>query len=271
MTFHKILSGCEEGNRQAWETFLSNFTPVVFRFCEIYVACGAGEQKREIWHDALAALCAHDLARLRGFDHQSEREFVVDLRELLLEGALKHLDPGADFAEGPGPTPDTVKALLKGLPLAHQVVLFLKLAGYSDRTLESILRITPAVAQQGLERLQQTYSVALGRERDCGLWPVAWIKLLQHARSSKTEACAPLRQFVRILDGQTGWHDKGAVEKHVAECLYCLERWTALREVTHWLRETKPLPAGDVAAFLSGIPVKEDARGQKPLLKRMFG
>ncbi len=196
---------------------------------------------------------------------------MVDLRALLLEGALKHLDPGADFAEGPGPTPDTVKALLKGLPLAHQVVLSLKLAGYSDRTLEGVLRITPAVAQQGLERLQETYSVVLGRERDRSLWPVAWIKLLQHAWSSKTEACAPTRQFVRILDGQTGWHDKEAVEKHVAECLYCLERWTALREVVHWLRETKPLPAGDVDAFLSGLPVKEDAKAKKPFLKRVFG
>ncbi len=146
MTLHKILTGCEEGNRQAWEAFLSNFTPVVLRLCEIYVACDAGEQKRQIWHDTLAALCAHDLARLRGLDHQSEREFVADLRALLLEGALKHLDPVADFAESPGPTSDTVKALLKGLPLAHQVVLFLKLAGYSDRTLESVLRITPAVA-----------------------------------------------------------------------------------------------------------------------------
>ncbi len=47
------------------------------------------------------------------------------------------------------------------------------------------------------------------------------------------------------------------MERHVAECLYCLERWTALREVANWLRETKPLPAGDVAAFLPASPLRK--------------
>lgn len=271
MIFHKILAGCEEGSRQAWQAFLSNYTPVVFRIREIYVPCSTREQERRIWRESLAALFANDFARLRLFDHHSEREFVIDLRALVLDGGLNHLDPGDDALEVPVPSPDTVRALLMGLPLAHQVVVFLKLAGYSDRTLTSILRIDPAVAHQGVERLRQTYSVVVEQERDASLWPAAWIKVLQHAWSSKVEACPPLRQFVRILDGQTGWHDKEAAEKHVAECLHCLERWTALREVAHWLLETKPLPAEDVDTILSGLPVKEHAKARRPFLKRMFG
>src|SRR5262249_19383065 len=147
--------------------------------------------------------------------------------------------------------------------------LFLKLAGYSDSTLEGILRITPTVAQKGLERMQQKYSATLKREHDEGLWPTAWMNLLRHVWADSTDACPPLRQFVRVLDGQTGWNEKESVERHAVECLHCLERWVALREVIHWLRQATPLPAGRVDVFLSGLPVKADRRARTSLLKRM--
>jgi hypothetical protein len=216
-------------------------------------------------------LCTDNFRRLRTFDHQSEREFVVGLRAFVLETSSNRSDPVADTRQAPAPTPDTVKSLLKGLPLIHQLVLFLKLAGYSDGTLERMLRITPSAAESGLERLQGKYTGVLKRERDEGLWPAGWMYLLRHAWVSSTDACAPLRQFVRILDGQTGWNEKESVEKHVVECLHCLERWTALREVAHWLREATPLPAGEVDALLSGLPVRADATAKKWFWKWKLG
>ncbi len=104
---------------------------------------------------ACGCFAADNFQRLKKFDHQAEREFVVDLRAFLLEGVANQLDSAADNRDAPQPSPEAVKGLLAGLPLNHQLVLFLKLAGYSDSTLEGILRITPTLAQSGLERLQQ--------------------------------------------------------------------------------------------------------------------
>jgi hypothetical protein len=271
LIFHKTLAGCEEGSRGAWQGFVATYTPVMLRFLGVYAPACEEDCKKQVWQKSLRLLCADNFQRLKQFDHQSEREFVVDLRGYLLEGVANQLDPAADQRDAPQPTPEAVKGLLAGLPLNHQLVLFLKLAGYSDSTLEGILRITPALAQSGLERLQQKYSATLKGEHDGGLWPFAWMDLLLHTWANRTDACPPLRQFVRILDGQTGWNEKESVEKHAVDCLHCLESWAALREVAYWLREATPLPAEVVDAFLSGLPVKANPEARTSLLRRMFG
>jgi hypothetical protein len=271
VTFHKTLAGCEEGSRGAWQGFVATYTPVMLRLLVVYAPACDEECQGQVWQERLQLLCADNFQRLRTFDHQSEREFVVDLRAFLLEAVADQLDPAADNGNAPQPAPNTVKNLLKGLPLIHQLVLFLKLAGYSDGMLERILRISPTVTRSGLERLQGEYAANLKREHDGGLWPAAWINLLRHAWADGTDACPPLRQFVRVLDGQTGWNEKESLEKHTVECLRCLERWAALREVTHWLRDATPLPADRVDIFVSGLPVRADAGARASLLKRMFG
>ena len=271
LTFHKTLAGCEEGSRGAWQGFVATYTPVMFRFLDVYAPACKEECKEHLWQDSLQLLCAGNFQRLRTFDHQSEREFVVDLRAFLLDAVANQMDPAADHGDAPSLAPQTVKGLLQGLPLIHQLVLFLKLAGYSDRTLEAILRISPTVAQSGLDRLQREYAATLKREHDGGLWPGGWMNLLRFAWADGTDACPQLRQFVRVLDGQTGWNEKESVEKHAVECLRCLERWAALCEVTYWLRQATPLPADSVHVFLSGIPVRADSKARPSLLKRMFG
>jgi hypothetical protein len=269
--FHKTLVGCEEGSRGAWQGFVATHTPVMFRFLGVYAPACEEECKKQVWQKSLWLLCADNFQRLRTFDHQSEREFVVDLRAFLLEGVANQLDPAADNRDAPQPSPEAVKALLAGLPLNHQLVLFLKLAGYSDSTLEGILRITPRLAQGSLERLQQKYAATLKGEHDGGMWPSAWMDLLLHTWAARTDVCPPLRQFVRILDGQTGWNEKESVEKHAVDCLHCLERWAALREVAYWLRESKPLPGDLVDTFVAHLPVKVGPEARTSLLRRMFG
>jgi hypothetical protein len=271
LTFHKTLAGCEQGSRAAWEAFVSSYTPMMFCILGVYAPACDEDCRRQAWQEVLGLLCAGNFQRLRTFDHQSEREFVVDLRTCLLEASANRVNPVADNRDAPEPTPAGVKGLLQGLPLVHQLVVFLKLAGYSDNTLEGILRISPAVARSGLERLQPNYDATLKRDHDGSLWPATWVNLLRDAWAGRTDSCPPLRQFVRILDGQTGWNEKESVEKHVVECLHCLERWAALREVIHWLREAAPLPADRLGVFLSGLPVKADPRARTSLLKRMFG
>src|SRR2546422_459710 len=155
-TFHKIVAGCEEGSRKAWEAFLADYTPIVFQLSDVYFGFSPQKQN-DFWRDAVAQLSANNFDTLKRFEHQAEREFLTDLRDFLLEEGAEKLDPALDSAETPRPTPEAVLGLLKGLPLLDQEVLFFKLCGYSDATIEKILVTTPAVAQKGLERLRAEY------------------------------------------------------------------------------------------------------------------
>ena len=269
MTFHKILPGCEEGNPEAWRAFLANYTPTALQLFGVYTPW-ASEARWGCWRDTLQALSANDGAVLRGFSHQSEREFLVGLRAFLQDRAATKLESSQDSANPPAPTVETVSGLLNGLPLLHQEIAFLTLAGYSQRTIENILRISPAVAEEGHARLRADYPSALERRDNQCLWPAAWIGVCQAARAAEQKDCTPLRQLIRILDGQASWYDKSPAEAHRSKCLHCLERWTSLLEVVAWDRVRQAWPPDQIESLLTAIPLKQEKR--KPsLLARMLG
>lgn len=270
ITFHRILAGCEEGSREAWQAFLSGYTPIVYQLLGVYFPLTREAQER-FWRESLEDLARNHYERLRTFDHQAEREFLYDLRTFLLERGASRLDPSQDTEDAPRPTLETVGALIKGLAFIHQEIVLVKMAGYSNASLEKFFRITPSMAQKGLERLRTKYSIILERPDDKCLWPAAWAEVLRSARAAKTPDCPPLRQFVRILDGQSGWYDKEPTEEHISLCAHCLEHWIALREIIYWRREAQPLPPAEVDALLSCLPLKAENKRRKTFLERMFG
>jgi hypothetical protein len=269
MTFHKILPGCEEGNLEAWRAFLADYTPLALHLLGVY-SPWTPDARWDCWRDALPVLSANEGATLRGFSHQSEREFLVGLRVFLQDLASTKLESTQDAADPAAPTVQTLGALLSGLPLHHQEIAFLTLAGYSQRTIEKILRITPAVAGEGLGRLRASYARALERSEDRCLWPSAWMGICGAARADGQKDCTSLRQLIRILDGQASWYDKSPAEEHRTKCLHCLELWTSLLEVVAWDRARRPWPAEKIAPLLAAVPIKQEKR--KPsLFARMLG
>lgn len=270
LTFHKILPGCEEGNHEAWSAFLKNYTPIALKLFEVYSPWGP-DQRVSSWAEALRAMTVGQGAPLRGFSHQSEREFLVDLRAFLLDWMTEKLVPSREAEDPPAPTSDSLVAMLKGLPLVHQEIAFLVLAGYSQGTLEKILRISPAMANEGLGRLRTHYAPVLERIEDRCLWPSAWIAIGHAARASQKKDCTPLRLLIRILDGQASWHEKSPAEAHRAACLRCLELWTSLLEVVAWDRQGEPWSAAKVEPLLAAIPLPAQQKSKSSLLARMFG
>jgi len=246
-----------------------DYTPMALHFFVVYSPC-APDECLDSWRGALRALSANECATLRGFSHQSEREFLVGLRAYLQEWAATKVESAQDASDPPAPTLQTLGTLLSGLPLVHQEIAFLTLAGYSQGTLEKILRITPAVAGEGLGRLRASHAQVLERTEDRCLWPAAWIGICGAARVDAQKDCTPLRQLVRILDGQASWYDKSPAEEHRTKCLHCLELWTSLREVVAWDRARRPWPAEKMEHLLEAVPVKQEKR--KPsLFARMLG
>ncbi len=269
MTLYKILPGCEEGNPEAWKAFLENYTPTALEIFKVY-SPWPPEACLDHWRDALHGLSVNEFAALRGFSHLSEREFLVGLRAFLLDRAATSLSPAQDAKVPPAPTTESLTALLAGLPIVHQEITFLTLAGYSQKAIENILRISPTVAEEGLERLRPSYAAVVERSENRCLWPSAWIAIGKAARADEKKDCTPLRQMVRVLDGQASWYEKSPSELHRSQCLHCLERWTSMLEVVSWERTCQPWPAEKVAPLLAVVPLKEEKR--KPsLFARMLG
>ncbi len=270
MTFHRILPGCEEGNRDAWQALLADYSPIAFRLFETYSPWTV-DQCLEFWPEALRALTRDQCAPLRSFSHQSKREFLVNLRGFLMDWMATKLVPSHDALEPPAPTADILVEILKGLPLVHQEIDFLALAGYSQGTIERILRISPSVAGEGLGRLRSHYARVLDRTGDRCLWPSAWIGISHAARVGGQKDCAPLRLLIRILDGQASWYDKDPAEAHRTSCLHCLELWTSLLEVASWERQGAPWPPERVEPLLAAVPLQAQGKPKTSLLARMFG
>ena len=270
LTFHRILSGCEAGSSEAWRHFLEEYSPVALALCQVYFPSSQKDGTAP-WREAVGRLRDHDCEKLRTLDHQGEREFLVDLKLLLLQ-QLEVVHHGSEKeAGGTRLTLDSIQTLIKDLPLIHQQILLMKLAGYSDRTLEKILMIAPQVAIQALERLRPDYSSALNQLEDRCLWPAAWRAVLSGLRSSRTENCPNLRQFVRLLDGQATWYDKTPIETHMSQCLHCQDRWTSLREVVFWRREAPPVPAASLEKMLGELTIDPRGKRRVSLLKMLFG
>src|SRR5689334_7662740 len=151
----------------------------------------------------LAELTANRFERLNATSRQSEREFLGDLRALLLGATLdavaaqnSHKTAGSAFE------PEKIATLLDGLPLLHKEMLFFRLAGYTENTIEHVLRISPRVADKAFERLVEEYQPARQTEQDRCPWPAAWLAFLKQARELKTEHCTPAHEIIRIHDGQ---------------------------------------------------------------------
>jgi hypothetical protein len=278
-TFPKLREECEQAQADAWRAFLNFYSPLCLHLLGIYIPAANEAVRSAIWVKTLAALSQNNFEKFRATARQSEREFLVDVRILLFDTALAEvgtratesltLTPDDGAAAGPALDLERVAKVLEGLPLLHQEVLWFKLAGYTDATIERILRTTPRVAHGALDRLDPDFSAARELASDGGLWSDDWLALLPQARAAKKDDCPALHQLLRIHDGQVSWYDKEPVEKRVAGCLHCLESWTALHEVSYWRRAAPAVPQPQIEEWLRGLPVIVEEK--KSFLRRVFG
>jgi hypothetical protein len=278
-TFHKVREQCEQANAEAWRAFLSMYGPLGTHLLAMYApepSAAVG-----VWKTTLRRLAENNFERFRGTARQTEREFLADVRALLLETLSQSEatagpnEVGAPVAQLDGAgtaklNSESLAKLLEGLPLLHQEMMFLKLAGYGDASIEKMLRVAPRVAEKSFERMSPDYAAAVKIEKDRCPWPVDWLGVLQQARTMKKENCPELHLILRTHDGQVSWYEKEPVETHVSSCLYCLDRWTALREVGFWRKAAAPVPAEQIEEGLSVLDMRAPET-KKSLLRRFFG
>jgi hypothetical protein len=241
LTFHKLIEECAGGRAESWRVLAAEYTPVCMAMLKTHLRPANAPHATEAWRLTLRSLAASGFEQLRALDRQSEKEFLLTLRRLALACAASAF-PSAPEAEHDAAI-SAIEASLQGRPLTHQQIVFLKLAGYDDSTVEHLLRVAPTLIQRACESRSDV-------ERPDA---VDWFRFLRHAWSSATEGCTAPRKLVRLQEGQTNWYDREPVERHMTACAHCLELWTALAEVRYWRREARPLPEAEAARLLDAL------------------
>ena len=184
-TFHKIREQSEQGNAPAWRALLEFYGSMLIRLLEVHAAISLREAF-PVAQKTMAALAADNFARLRATPRESEREFLGALRGLLFETALES-GVSRESATPGALQPETITKLLDDLPLLHKEMLFFKFSGYTDNTIERIMRLSPRVADKAFERLTGEYEPARQLHQDRSPWPASWLAFLKQARALKTE------------------------------------------------------------------------------------
>ncbi len=257
LTFQTVLPGCENGDADCWRFFLTTYTPIASRLLAAYVPELSEEARTALWRDALQALAADDFKRLREFDHQAEREFLVDLKSFVLElAAIRLGEPGGESRL----SSESVRGRLDGRPIAHQEILLLKLGGYSESDIEKVLVIPATLVASALA--PAAGAAPLGGSAVPAAGARAWLGFLHEIHAARTPDCPDRRIFVRILDGQISWYDKTPAETHMAKCLHCLDFWASLREADSFRRQTAPIPESQVAGFLPALALAAAPEGR---------
>ena len=243
-----MLAGCEKGDAEAWQVFLSRFSPITYRLLHVYAPKLDESTQKAVWKEALQALTANDYQQMRDFDHQAEREFLMDLKWFVLGLAAGHTSESAGRANS---SAEEISTSLKGKSIAHLEIILLALAGYSPADIEKVYAVPAALVGAALAPPTSENSAG----EIISLKPEGWLQVLPEIRSQNTPECTPRRTFVRILDGQASWNDKNVAETHMVGCLHCLETWASLREIDYLRRDTPPLSPSDVEGYLELLPV----------------
>ena len=266
LPFQTFLPGCEKGEADSWRAFLANYTPIVFRLLDVYAPQRGDEARKSLWQDALLALTAEDFKRLREFDHQAEREFLIDLKGFVLDLALQRLGGTPGEARH---TIESVRSRIEGRPIAHQEIILLNLGGYSPEALEELLVVPGTLVVKALAPAAGTEPAqsGVGTARSA----TAWLEFLREVHAARTPDCPPRRIFVRILDGQVSWYDKTPAENHMTNCLHCLDVWASLREADSLRRETAPLPDREVSVHLATLPIATATPARGSWIGRLLG
>ena len=95
-TFHKVREQCEQANADAWRAFLEMYAPLGMHLLAMYAPEGVAADSA--FAKTLSALVENHFERFRATERQSEREFLADVRALLL-GTITEATPASEATQ----------------------------------------------------------------------------------------------------------------------------------------------------------------------------
>lgn len=261
-SFHKMQEACRADEPAAWLHFIRSYAPLAKQLLRHYFP----EQEQRA---LLAAVfrAARDQGRAwQGFAGAGEKEFVLHFRNFVLAQGRA--------ARGGSPetpvTPEAFWKVLQEFPPLQRELLALAFHRYAPEELSALLKFetesAAAVVAQAREKL--------GAERGTALAPgLDHDALFVALEKQRTELCVPDRVYARLVDGQVTWREREEIDRHLENCLYCLNRFAEFREAAHFFHQlaaAEEAVVGELAAAM-GLPAPAVLKKKPGWWQRLLG
>jgi hypothetical protein len=238
-TIFVMAEACARGERLGWQEFVRDYAGIARRLLTHYfpeLAPRIGE------HLVATFQYAGEPSRnwFTGLKFTNEREFMMAFRELIFAYGRTYCPSHASEI-----TLDHLRAAITDLPLLDREMLWLRVKGYAGEQIAAMMMHAAATAK-AVEHI--------AKQRLAELIPGELRVLIELAEQSKTDQCVSLKTFNNFVNGQITWRERESAEKHMAECFYCIDRFTSFLEMIRLRKDVVPLPEANVDSMLMRLP-----------------
>jgi len=248
-TIFSMAEDCAQGERRGWQEFVRDFAGIARSLLVHYFPTLGSEMDGHVTAVFRRAGAQHG-SWFSGLKFSNEREFMMALRDLVFaHGREQERGPAAPLSL------DQVRAMMKDLTLLEREMLWLFIKGYDAQGIAGIMMNATATAE-AVKRIAN---------QDLALSARA---LMESAEQAKTDQCCPLKTFNNLVNGQITWREREAAEQHMADCFYCIDRFTTFQEMVRLRKDVSPLREPEVEAILAQLPFVSDRR--RGVLSRLF-
>lgn len=257
-----MAEDCARGERPGWEEFVRNYSGIARNLLSHYFPAIVPEIE-----DHLVALFrrarANNNAFFQGLKFANEREFAFAFRDF----AFAY---GREVARLPVPqiSLEQARSVFKDMPVVEQQVLWLLMRGFRAEQIAPMLMNAEATARSVKEKADERVRAIVPNASPDAL-VLSARALMEAAEQAKTEACLPLKTFNNIINGQISWRERDVAEKHVANCFYCLDRFTTFQEMVRQLKDQQAASEVETETILTHLDLP--AKRKTGLLARMLG
>ena len=248
VTCSEVVAQCLSGQGSGWKHFVTDYLPFARAVLDYHYP-----ELKESQEATLRAIVLNaqdqNAAFFRSYQGQSEREFLLHLREHVLQ-TVERGHPAA--------TPEVpldwvvLEEALADLSALDRQVVWTAILGARRDDIAALLRLDVNTVTGATDKAQELLK---GR---CDRWHSGLVQenrhlLVREARSRHTNDCCEPKIFLKLLDGQITWRDRLQVERHLAQCWHCVDQLCRFREVIHLSRKTQPLTKAYAEACLRAL------------------
>jgi len=264
-SFHKMQEACRADQPAGWLHFIRAYAPLTHKLLQHYFPA---LEQRALLRQVFRAARAEGGAVWRDFAGTSEKEFLSHLRRFVLEQgrAARGARPETPL------TPENFWVLLQEFPPLQREVLLLAFHRYSPEEVSLFTKFETetvvAVTRQAHEKLRAQLGAAAGH-----LEPRDHDPLFAAVETPAGEKCVPVKTYARLVDGQVTWREREDAERHIENCLACLNRFAEFREVAHFFHTLPPADDALVAelAAAMGLPAQSVPKKKPAWWQRLLG
>jgi len=256
-----MAAGCLAGQEAAWREFVSRYLPVAGAVIGRHFP-HQDARRQEALLEVLSQAREQDGSFFREYQGQSERDFLVHLRELALRAVEDRQPPPEIPLEW-----ETFERALGSLSAIDRQVIWLLILRPGAIDIDRILSLPASTVAAKIDAAQDLL------RQGCDRWSASLLEensptLRRTACERRTEDCPDPRRFLRLLDGQITWRDREETEQHLAQCWRCVDALCRLREAVFLQGQARPLEDAVVQSCWKALGLEVR---QPPLWRRALG